>query len=301
MKKDSENQLVFDFDAPVSVPPVNVVQTPECTVASTVESSPVPAVVPAEISAEATAEKTGALSEYELYQAVLAHLVKSGAAAAALHVPCRQKKFKAPAAAYFSEYKGKLNRLTGTVAVDIYSKRCQCLPECAGSLAVARELVELKQQRTVMEESIRINEPHLRAEDELFDEFRSYNYAQSSNREYHKLCRRIASLEQSLYKGTRMEQLAKAGVADSLIIAVPENMITADEMPDSWGVWYILPDKSIREVKAPEKQECSEASRLHLLQNIGHAALNSVLFVNGIKFRSDGKARFTRPPRARRK
>ena len=296
MKKDSENQLFFDFDAPP--PPVPIKPAPEVVAEIAEEVQPtVPQIEPEPV----LKEKPEGLSEHELYQAVLAHLVKQGAASAALHVPCRQRKFKTPVAAYFSEYKGKHNRLSGTVAVDIYSKRCQCLPDCAGSQAVARELVELKQQRNVMEAEIRIAEPHLRAEDELFDEFRSYDYSRSCNKDYHKLCRRISSLEQSLYKGTRMEQLAKAAVADHLIIAVPENLITAEEMPDSWGVWYIMPDKSICEVKAPEKQECSEASRLHLMQNIGHAALNSVLFVNGIKFRKDGKARFTRPPRARRK
>lgn len=300
MKKDSENQLYFDFDAPALAPAVPPETAPETAADATpaVTSAVTPEALP-EAALEAGAGKT--LTEFELYQAVMAHLVKLGAAAGAMHVPCRQKKYKAPVAAYFSEYRNRRNRLSGTVVVDIYSKRSQCLPECAGSEAVARELVELKQQRSDMEAEIRIAEPHLRAEDELFDEFRSYNYAQSSNKKYHKLCRRIASLQQSLYKGTRMEQLAKAAVADHLIIAVPENMITAGEMPDSWGVWYIMPDKTIREVKAPEKQECSAASQQHLLQNIGHAAFSSVLFANGIKVRADGRVRFTRPPRSRRK
>jgi len=290
MKKDSENQLYFDFDAPAVIPEAaEVAAAPELPEVAEVPVDP------------AVLKEEKALNEFELYQAVMAHLVKLGAAAGALHVPCRQKKYKAPVAAYFSEYRNRHHRLAGTVVVDIYSKRSQCLPECAGSQAVSRELVELKQQRSAMEEQIRIEEPHLRAEDELFDEFRSYNYSQSSNKKYHKLCRRIASLQQSLYKGTRMEQLAKAAVADQLIIAVPENMISSEEMPDNWGVWYIMPDKSIREVKAPEKQPCSQLSQLHLLQNISRAAFGSVLFANGIKVRADGKVRFTRPPRARRK
>ena len=300
MKKDSENQLFFNFDEPLA-PVEHTVEVVEVVAEAAPE---LPADTAPEVksaAAEIEVETTRALTEFELYQAVLAHLVKLGASAGAMHVPCRQRKYKAPVAAYFSEYRNRRNHLSGTVVVDIYSKRSQCLPECAGSKAVARELVELKQLRSEMEEEIRIAEPHLRAEDELFDEFRSYNYSQSSNKEYHKLCRRIASLQQSLYKGTRMEQLAKAAVADQLIIAVPENMINSDEMPDNWGVWYILPDKTIREVKAPEKQECSPASQQHLLQNIGHAAFSSVLFANGIKLRSDGKVRFTRPPRSRRK
>ena len=146
-----------------------------------------------------------------------------------------------------------------------------------------------------------MEEPYLRAEDELFDEFRSYDYSRSVNKDYHKLCRRIASLQQSLYKGTRMEQLAKADVADYLVIAVPENLLTLEEIPDDWGLWYIMPDRSVREIQSPARQECSEASRIHLAQNIGRAALNNVLFANGIKLLYNNKARFTRPPKARRK
>lgn len=123
----------------------------------------------------------------------------------------------------------------------------------------------------------------------------------SSNAEYHKVCKRIRSLEQSLYRGTPMELLAKANVADYMIAAVPENMISIREVPDSWGLWYIREDKSVYEVKEPVRQECTAASRQHLVQNIGHSALSSVLFAHGVKVRADGKVRFTRQPKARRK
>ena len=163
------------------------------------------------------------------------------------------------------------------------------------------ELSELREKRTVMEQSIRIEEPDLWVEEELFDEFRTFDYSRSTNKEYHKLCRRINSLQQSLYKGTRMEQLARADVADYLVMAVPENMLSEKEIPDGWGLWYIMPDKSVKVVVNPALQECSSESRLHLVQNIGHAALNCVLFANGVKLKSNNKVRFTRPPRARRK
>ena len=159
----------------------------------------------------------------------------------------------------------------------------------------------VRRQRQLMEEQIKLDEPELRAEDELFDEFRSFNFANSSNKAYHKLCRRIASLQQSLYKGTRMEQLSRSAVADYLIIAVPENLISQDELPEGWGLWYIMPDGSIQQIKSPERQSCSEISRWHLVQNIGRCALQNVLFAQGIKINKDNSVRFTRTPRARRK
>ena len=313
MKKSSDKQLFFDFDAPVAAVPVN--ETVEENLSDLLE-----AAEPVELSAENAAtpdavpepvaetlpetpavEDNRKLDRFALLQAALAYLAQSGAAGAALQVPCRLRKFQADVAAYYSCYRKRINHLERTLVVDVYTDRKQCLPESAGRGAMLEELSELREKRTVMEQSIRVEEPDLWVEEELFDEFRTFDYSRSTNKEYHKLCRRINSLQQSLYKGTRMEQLARADVADYLVMAVPENMLSEKEIPDGWGLWYIMPDKSVKVVVNPALQECSSESRLHLVQNIGHAALNCVLFANGVKLKSNNKVRFTRPPRARRK
>lgn len=313
MKKSSDKQLFFDFDAPVAAVPVN--ETVEETLSDlleaaepvelSVENAATPDAVPepvAETLPETPAvEDNRKLDRFALLQAALAYLAQSGAAGAALQVPCRLRKFQADVAAYYSCYRKRINHLERTLVVDVYTDRKQCLPESAGRGAMLEELSELREKRTVMEQSIRIEEPDLWVEEELFDEFRTFDYSRSTNKEYHKLCRRINSLQQSLYKGTRMEQLARADVADYLVMAVPENMLSEKEIPDGWGLWYIMPDKSVKVVVNPALQECSSESRLHLVQNIGHAALNCVLFANGVKLKSNNKVRFTRPPRARRK
>jgi len=294
MKKTSENQLFFDFDAPLA--PV-----PE----PTIPGSGLIAAEPPEQAIEEVAEVVEAMprkvEKFFILQAVLAYLAQSGAAGAALQVPCRLRKFQADVAAYYSCYRKRINHLERTLVVDVYTARNQCLPESAGRSAILEELTALRDKRVEMEAQIRIAEPTLWVEEELFDEFRTFDYTRSTNKEYHKLCRRIASLQQSLYKGTRMEQLAKADVADYLVMAVPENLLSEKEIPDGWGLWYILPDKSVKVIVNPALQECSSESRLHLVQNIGHAALNCVLFAHGIKLKSNNKVRFTRPPRARRK
>ena len=315
MKKSSDKQLFFDFDAPVAAVPVNetveenasdlfeAVETVELPTEVEAVTTPEPVVEGiAETVPEITAvEDNRKLDRFALLQAALAYLAQSGAAGAALQVPCRLRKFQADVAAYYSCYRKRINHLERTLVVDVYTDRKQCLPESAGRGAMLEELSELREKRTVMEQSIRIEEPDLWVEEELFDEFRTFDYSRSTNKEYHKLCRRINSLQQSLYKGTRMEQLARADVADYLVMAVPENMLSEKEIPDGWGLWYIMPDKSVKVVVNPALQECSSESRLHLVQNIGHAALNCVLFANGVKIKSNNKARFTRPPRARRK
>lgn len=287
MKKNIDNQLFFDFDAAENTAPaVNA----EVSAAVSVPAGP-------EVG-ETVVDK--AFDRQMLQQAVLAHLVKCGAAGAALHVPCRLKKFQADAAAYFSEYNNRLNSVTHCTLVNVYCDRISCIPQCGGE-AVVRQLAELRSERSQLEQQIRIAEPQLQSDDELFDEFRSFDYSRSGNRAYHRLCRKIQSMQQSLYKGTPLELLARAQVADYLIVAVPENLISVEEIPDGWGLWYVCSDKSVVEIKTPMKQDCSPEARLHLVQNIGHAALNSVLFANGIRFNGDMEVKFTRLPRARRK
>ena len=318
MKKSADKQLFFDFDAPLASPAENTADELAFDIPAAVEeaapetAAEIPATEEAapETAAEFPAEVPAAEVEkalpakpdkFSMLQAVLAYLAQSGAAGAALQVPCRLRKFQADAAAYYSCYRKRINHLERTLVVDVYTDRNQCLPESAGRAAMLEELSELRENRTVMESQIRLDEPNLWVEEELFDEFRTFDYSRSTNKEYHKLCRRITSLQQSLYKGTRMEQLARADVADYLVMAVPEGMLNEKEIPDGWGLWYIMPDKSVKVAINPALQECSSESRLHLVQNIGHAALNCVLFANGIKIKSNNKARFTRPPRARRK
>ena len=315
MKKSSDKQLFFDFDAPVAAAPVNetveenasdlfeAVETVELPteVEAVTTPEPVAEVVAEPVPEIPAVEEPHKLDRFALLQAALAYLAQSGAAGAALQVPCRLRKFQADVAAYYSCYRKRINHLERTLVVDVYTERKQCLPESAGRGAMLEELSELREKRTAMEQVIRIEEPNLWVEEELFDEFRTFDYSRSTNKEYHKLCRRINSLQQSLYKGTRMEQLARADVADYLVMAVPENMLSEKEIPDGWGLWYIMPDKSVKVVVNPALQECSSESRLHLVQNIGHAALNCVLFANGVKLKSNNKVRFTRPPRARRK
>ncbi len=306
MKKSPDNQLFFNFEIPEELPvpvPEPIAAEPE----PAVEEIPADAIAETPCGeAEETAPQTPEVlevrsSKFQLVQAVLAHLVRQGAMGAALQVPCRQRKFVADVAGYFSCYSKRFNQLESTVLVEVYSRRSECIPECAGRTAVMEELDLLKEQRAALEEVIRREEPELRVNDELFEEIRSFDYTRSSNSEYHKVCKRIRSLEQSLYRGTPMELLAKANVSDYMIAAVPENMISLREVPDSWGLWYIREDKSVYEVKEPVRQECTAASRHHLVQNIGHCALSSVLFAHGVKVRADGKVRFTRQPKARRK
>ncbi len=269
---NNDKQLVFDFDAPVL----------------------------AAVEAAGGPQDIARPNDFQLRQAVLAHLVRNHVTGAALRVPSCRRKFQADIAAYWSEAAGRINQISCCAMIDIHTDRAGCLPECTDRSGVARELIELRRHKQQLEARIRETEPELRETDELFAEFQSYAYSRSADAEYHKVCRRLAVLHQALFKGTRMERLSRAGVADFLYLAVPENLIAPEELFDGWGLWYVTPELTVREVKPAVRQDCDELSRRHLVQNIGQAALNSVLFAQGVRLDGMGAVHFTRPPRRRR-
>ena len=276
MTQPGDEQLFFDFSFESE---------------SGAPSAPVPSVAPA------------VPDELVIRQAVLAHLVREGFAGAALKVPGVLRKFPADIAAFRPAPGGKTGEVTCCVMVDIRTDRADCLPECGGREEAARELADLRRRKLELEAEIRAAEPELRENDELFDEFQSFAYRDSANQDYHKLCRRLENLQQALFKGTRMERLSRAAAADLLYLAVPEGLIEPDELLDGWGLWYILPDRTLREVRPALPRDCGERERTLLVRNIAQAALNNVLFAQGVHGLKRGAETlyFTRPPRARRR
>ncbi len=232
-------------------------------------------------------------------QAVLAYLAGQSPAGLALRVPARIRKYKADAAAFWVESQGKHNRLSRTVAVDIFRTRAECVPACADAAELMKELKELRRERIRLEAHIRETEPELAVSDELFTEFSSYHYASSRNSDYHKLLRRQGKIQHALFKGSRIEAVRQAGVADYLYMALPAGELEADELADGWGLLHVLPDGRIKVAKVAARQICCDESRLHLAFNIAMQAANNVLFANGVQLLGNGAIRFSRPPRRR--
>ncbi len=235
-------------------------------------------------------------------RAVAAFLAEQGPAGLAMHVPARISKYRADVAAFWTEYSGRgrnqLARVIRTVAVDIFTSRDDCMPECAEAAELARELRSLRLLRFEMERQIREKEPWLAVDGELFPEFRTFDYSASGNEEYRKLMRKHSRLQHALFKGSRLEHVRSAGVADYLYIAVPAGEVQPEDIADGWGLLHILPDGRVKVARVASRQQCTVESRLHLALNIASRSMDSVLFREGIELEK-GKSKLLRPPKKR--
>ena len=128
---NNDKQLVFDFDAPVL----------------------------AAVEAAGGPQDIARPNDFQLRQAVLAHLVRNHVTGAALRVPSRRRKFQADIAAYWSEAAGRINQISCCAMVDIHTDRAGCLPECTDRSGVTRELIELRRRKQQLEARIRETEP----------------------------------------------------------------------------------------------------------------------------------------------
>lgn len=239
------------------------------------------------------------LSRNALLQAALAFLVSRAPDAQALNVPTRTVKYRASAAGFWKHSRRSGTVITRTALVMMYDDFNSCFSDCAGKSVRMKKINDLQLEKIQMEADIRRNEPHLAAADDLFSEFRTWDYAASSNREYHRLCRTIAAETEILCRGSRLERIRQAGVADQCYLAIPQNQLMPELIPAEWGVVELFPEKPrfklLRE--APFQNNVTPEQRASFAFNIAVASSANVRFANGV----DNDAALRRLPRRRGK
>ncbi len=242
-------------------------------------------------------------SEYkplELKRAALGWLVTQKPDAIGVMVPTRISKYCADIAAFWSV--GKRGKLLPkkTLIIETRNNREECWPDCSRHEGLLNQLKEAKELKREIEAKIRRNEPGLKDTDNLFNEYESWRYKESKNREYHRCLKEIDKLERAVYNGSFFEQLRRAEVADYLYLAVPEDTVHADELADSWGLIYVKPDLSAELVKTAEFWDCPVERKMHLAQNIAITCRKSILFSMGIREGASSIPFFTPIPHRRR-
>ena len=246
----------------------------------------------------AAAPRPKVLNRSELHQAAFAFLVSLHPTAAAANVPTRSLKYQAAAAAFWKT-NSRRNKVVidRTAIVAVYENVDDCFSDCAGREARIAEINRLQKERQEMEKMIRETEPELAAADDLFAEFRTWDYASSKNQEYRKLRRHLEKELHALSQGSRLERIRQAGVADLCYLAVPRGLIDPDLLLPTWGLVELFPEsprfKLIREAIAQDN--VSQAGRLNIAVNIGIASGKAARFAAGI----DESGKLRRPPRRR--
>lgn len=257
----------------------------------------IPAETPVEKSPAAPAKAV--LSRTAMEQLSLAFIVSLQPDAVARNVPTRNAKYRATAAGFWKHHRSKGSIVTRSALVMMYEDINCCFSDCENREDRLNRINTMQQEKSAMESEIRRTEPHLAAADDLFSEFRTWDYSASVNTAYHRLCRIIAKEVQILNNGSKLERIRQAGVADQCYVAVPVDNLITELIPENWGIVGLENDPPrftvIREAGLQDNVTPEQRSGFAL--NIGSAAANAVCFANGV----DKDSSLRRPPRRRSK
>jgi hypothetical protein len=236
----------------------------------------------------------------DLKRAALGWLVSQTPNAIGVKVPTRISKFCADIAAFWAGSRRGQLIPRKTMIIETRNDREECWPDCSKQEGVLKQLKEKKEFKRSLEEKIRKAEPQLKDTDNLFNEYESWRYRDTKNKDYHRCIREIDEIEHAVYNGSFFEQLRRAEVADFLYLAVPEGTVHSDELADGWGLIYIKPDLSAILIKQADFWDCPVERKIHLAHNIAITCRKSLLFSMGIRETADGKPAFTPIPHRRR-
>lgn len=238
------------------------------------------------------------LSHAELQQLTLGFLASLHPDAVALQVPARFRKYQVTAAGFWRGDGRNYRNVERTAVVVLYERFEHCFSDCADRDARLEAIHALRAEKELLEAEIRRTEPELGATDDLFSEFRRWDYASSRNPRYRKLSRQLEKLRHALHQGSRLEHIRQTGVADLCYLAVPEGLVAPDEIAAGWGLVYLGQDRSFRLAREAEMQTITtQEGRRILAQNIAVSASAAVLFAAGIDRSRNGGVAYRRPPR----
>lgn len=291
---DDKSQLSFDFIEDTK-------PGPEPDSSGSAEEKASPPEIVEEKHKETIAEPAASTpSHKEVRQALAAWVLKLEPTGIGFKVPARFTKFQADIAAFWSSPVGRYLKPVRTAVVEIRRGREECWPECSNRNQLLPKLRELKEKREKLREDIRRDEPELRRDDNLFEEYVDWDYDLSNNRNYHRCMRQIRETEKALYNGSRFEMIRRTGVANLLYLAVPDGSVSPDEIADGWGLIYWNDNLEITLVRQADSITCMEKARLHLIQKIAESNMSDFMHANGLRKLPEGRFGLTTTPRKRK-
>ena len=235
-----------------------------------------------------------------LQQIAFGFLVSLHPDAAAQQVPAKNTRLLTAAAGFWRAASGRRRPVVKTVLAALCPDLDCCFNDCCGREERLGRIAAMRTQLAELEAQIRREEPHLAAADDLFSEFRSWDYAASRNPEYHRLRAALDREVRLLAEGGKLERLQQAAVADLCYVVAPAEVAAAAAVLPGWGVVEAGPGHRFRVVREAELQtEVSPENRQQFALNIAQAAAGSVRFAAGVDLSTGGKVSFRKTPRRR--
>jgi len=152
-----------------------------------------------------------------------------------------------------------------------------CSRECANPEAIEYALSSLRIKQSELEARIRKMEPELRDAESLFEELAIWKYEQSSDKEYHTLKSAVGTMEELLYKGTRMAHLTLRPLADKMYLVTPKGIIAPELLLDGWGLLEVTEEGVAELVKPPVRQNTDAETKAYVIKRMMESNFSKVL------------------------
>ena len=251
-------------------------------------------------NAEASVPHQERMPRALLQQVAFGFLVSLHPDAAAQQVPAKNTRLLTAAAGFWRAASGRRRPVVKTVLAALCPDLDCCFNDCCGREERLARIAALRTRLAELEAQIRREEPHLAAADDLFSEFRSWDYAASRNQDYHRLRADLDREVRLLADGGRLERLQQAAVADLCYLVAPAEVAAAASVLPGWGVVEAGPGHRFRVVREAEPQaDVTPENRQQFALNIAQAAAGSVRFAAGVELSGGGKVSFRKTPRRR--
>ena len=238
------------------------------------------------------------LAEQTIRRAAAGFLAAMEPSGIGLRFPSGIPRIRIDAGAFFLSAAKKNPEIVRTVLVMTCVDRDKCWFDAAEKATLLKALAEQKALKLELEEKLKVSEPDLK-DDSLFPESQTWDFSRSKSRKYHACLHRIEKLEYSIYHGSKFERLMFEQAATEYYLAVPEGLLSADELPDEWGLVFIRPDFSAVLVREAKKCDSPQANRTAFALRAAASGTPDFLFANGISL-AGGTAKFHLPPKRRK-
>lgn len=152
----------------------------------------------------------------------------------------------------------------------------------ARSLAATLEqLKTLREQKTRIEQELRLFYPSIRNGDSLFQEFETVNFERPGHERYQHTLDQIRRLTSRLYANTKFDKLVKWGAANLFYVVAEPDTVLPHELPACWGL-LVRNGSALTLAVKPILHEVGEPERLSLLHRISFAATRAVNREHGV-------------------
>ena len=202
----------------------------------------------------------------ELKRLALLWAQAQGYSACAVEVSLPRCRYRADVAAF----RLVPNEIGCTAIFECKQARPDLLHDIRCIAATRERLESVQRRRLVIEKHLRVHYPALRRGESLFAEWDCHDFGAIGHRNYSRILRELAALQNQLRDGTKFEKLVHYRCANLFYLVLPNELFRPAELPIGWGA-LVEEDGALTLLRKPIWHETQPKDQLQFLHRIAMA------------------------------